>query len=106
MHLDLQSIINYLTLGILVTFMVVTILSVATNKFRANKKKKEEEKALRQAPIQNYNSSQVYTFSVPENTSIQNPLKKTMERAPKKMERFQIVNDTFHKNNSSLVYRK
>lgn len=105
MHLDLQSIINYITIGILVIFISITIFSIVTNKMIALRKKKEEEKLKKLPKKQFYTSSKVYTFSVPENFSEPIPSKKTIERISKPAERFQVLNDPLNQNTSTLTYR-
>ena len=105
MHLDLQSIINYITVGILVIFISITIFSIVTNKMIALRKKKEEEKLKKLPHKQFYTSSKVYTFSVPENFSEPIPSQKTIERTSKPAERFQVLNDTLNQNASTLTYR-
>ena len=105
MHLDLQSMINYITIGILVIFLSVTIFSLVTNKVIALRKKKEEERLRKLPPKQFYTSSKVYTFSVPENLS--EPVKptKTIEPVTKPVERFQVLNGTLNQNTSTFTYR-
>lgn len=107
MHLELQSIINYITIGILVIFLSITIFSILTNKLVALRKKKEEERIqkLPPPPQQFYKSSKVYTFSVPENSSSQHPTKKTIEQKSKHAERFQVINDSTKQNTSTFSYR-
>lgn len=107
MHLDLQSIINYITIGILVIFLSVTIFSILTNKLVALRKKKEEERRrkLPPSPQQFYKSSKVYSFSVPDNSPIQHVPSKTIEQRPKHAERFQVINGSSNLNNSTFSYR-
>lgn len=106
MHLDLQSIINYITVGILVIFLAVAIFSYLTNKMIALRKKKEEEKVKNLPPKQFYSSSKVYTYSVPENLaeSAQSPHTiKPISKPP--VERFQILNDSMNQNIPNFTYR-
>ncbi|MFA6978728.1 MAG: hypothetical protein WC209_05335 [Ignavibacteriaceae bacterium] len=105
MHLDLQSMINYITIGILVIFLAVAIFSIVTNKMIMLRKKKEEERLRKLPPKQFYTSSKVYTFSVPENLSEPSPSKKTIEHVAKPVERFQVLNDTLNQNAPSFTYR-
>lgn len=105
MHLDLQSIINYITIGILVIFLTVTIFSIVTNKMIALRKKKEEERLKKYPPKQFYTSSKVYTYSVPENLSEPVKSPKTIEHVPKPVERFQVLNDTLNQNAPTFTYR-
>ena len=105
MHLDLQSMINYITIGILVIFLAVAIFSIVTNKMIMLRKKKEEERLRKLPPKQFHTSSKVYTFSVPENLSEPTPSKKTIERISKPTERFQVLNNTLNQNTSTLTYR-
>jgi len=105
MHLDLQSMINYITIGILVIFLAVAIFSLITNKMIALRKKKEEEK-LKNYPLkQSYTSSKVYTYSVPENLSGPVKSSKTIEHISKPVERFQVLNDTLNQNAPTFTYR-
>ncbi|MCK9425509.1 MAG: hypothetical protein M0Q21_05670 [Ignavibacteriaceae bacterium] len=105
MHLDLQSIVNYITIGIIVFFLIVVIFSVLTKKIVVKKKKREEERRQTKAPKQYYTSSKVYTFSVPDNYSVQNPLSKTFEQKTKQIERFKVINESPNRNSSSFSYR-
>ncbi len=105
MHLDLQSIINYIAIGILIVFLVVAIFSIVTNKMIALRKKKEEERLRTLPPKQFYTSSKVYTFSVPENFSEPSKSPKIIEHVSKPAERFQVLNDTLNQNAPTFTYR-
>lgn len=105
MHLDLQSMINYIALGILVILLSVTIFSLVTNKVITLRKKKEEGRLKKHQPKQFYTSSKVYTYSVPENLSGPVKSSKTIEHISKPVERFQVLNDTLNQNAPTFTYR-
>lgn len=102
MHLDLQSIVNYITIGIILFFLIVTIISISTKKIVTQKRRKEEERLQLQAQKQYYSSSKVHTFSIPSYTSTQNPSAKPFEEQTK---RFIVINDSFSKTYTSFTHR-
>lgn len=105
MHLDLQSIVNYITIGIIVFFLTIMIFSILTKKIVVSRRKKEEEKLQIRVPRQYYTSSKVYTFSVPDNYSAQNPSTKTFEQKTKHAERYKVINEPFNRNSATFTYR-
>ncbi|MFA6597482.1 MAG: hypothetical protein WCS69_07145 [Ignavibacteriaceae bacterium] len=105
MHLDLQSIVNYITIGIVGFFLAITLVSVLTKKVVAKRRKKEEERLQARAQKQYYSSSKVYTFSVPDHNTAQNPSPKPFEEKPKQVERFKVISELFNENSNSFTYR-
>lgn len=72
------------------------IFSVLTKKIVVKMKKKEEERLQSRTPKQHYTSSKIYTFSVPDNYSVQSPSTKTFEQKTKQAERFKVINESFN----------
>jgi|GEM_PF-2695818 len=91
MHLDLQAIINYITLGLVVLFISIALFSVITKKIKARRRKKEESYQINEYQP-TYVSSNVHTYSVPGNSPTQPLPSKTVERTPSNRIRFQVVN--------------
>ena len=105
MHLDLQSIINYIAIGIVVFFLTVFIFSILTNKIVAKRKRKQEEILARQTRKQYYSSSKVQTFTIPENYSVPNPTIVSLDQKPKNPERFTVVNEPLNRNSRLFSYK-
>jgi len=105
MHLDLQSIINYIAIGIVVFFLTVFIVSILTNKIVTKRKKKQEEILERKIRKLNYSSSKVQTFTIPGNYSVPNPTIVSLDQKPKNPERFTIVNEPINRNSKLFSYK-
>jgi len=103
MHLDLQSIINYVTLGMISLFLSVIIFSLLTNKVISYKKKIEEERIQKLHPQKTYKSSKVHTFSVPKDYSVTPQTLEPFEQKKKTFERFEIVNESLKRTETTFL---
>lgn len=105
MHLDLQTMINYIVIGIVVFFIAVFTFSVLFNKIVTARKKKQGKILQKRVVKQYYSSSKVHTVSVPENFSIQNPPIVSFDQKPKHPERFTVVNEPLNRNSQLFSYK-